>query len=277
MRQLDIKTKWGRDRYYVIDSGELKKVASDFAGVISQYIKNFGSDWFGSSYSEFERAVTVGDNSLVKESDDFLKQIEDQVPISRGWKNIDDVVGAVPNIPAYLAGHPQCMRRRQRTMKENAPLVIYMDLTTSAMISARDVRKRGVTLLALVRQLVEHRSVELWVGASLGRYGGGSGTVTWRIDTAPLDLARAAFYISATVMARGFGYSICNKVLETSGTWPFNNFELHKQTAKERLGAVFPGQEILYVPPIIGFDELVSKPVEWIKRTMAQYVNREAA
>lgn len=277
MRKLDIKTKWGRDRYFVIDSGELKTVASNFAGVISRYIRNFGSDWFGSNYSEFERAVTVGDNSLVKESDDFLKQIEDQVPISRGWKNVDDVVGALPNIPAYLSGHPQCMRRRQRTMKDNAPLVIYMDLTTSAMISARDVRKRGVTLLALVRQLVEHRSVELWVGSSLGRYGGGSGTVMWRIDTAPLDLARAAFYISATVMARGFGYSICNAELETAGTWPFNNFELHKATAKERLGAVFPGQEILYVPPIIGFDELVNKPVAWIKRTMAQYVNREAA
>jgi hypothetical protein len=275
MRKLDIKTKHGSDRYYLIDSGELTKVAFDYAGVIQRYIRNFGADWFGRDYSAFERQVKVGDNDLVKASDDFLKEIEDQVPMSRGWKNVDDVVGAIPNIPAFLAGHPQCMRRRERVMKDTAPLVIYMDLTTSAMISAREVQKRGVVLLALVRQLIEHRPVELWVGASLG--GGsqrGAGTVAWRIDTAPLDLARAAFHISATVMARGFGYSLCNEILGTGGSWPFNSFELHCSTAKERLGAVFPGQEILYVPPIIGFDELVSKPVAWIKKTLASYVRQ---
>jgi hypothetical protein len=286
MRNLDIKTKYGIDRYMMIDSGELKTVAADNAAVVQKGINSFGSDWSGASYQEFERKIVVGDNDLVRESDDFLRQIEDQVPMSRGWRNVDDVVGAVPNIPAFLAGHPQCMRRRERTMRDNAPLAIYMDLTSSAMISARDVQRRGVTLLALVRQLVEHRPVELWVGISLGKgwsrsYGSGnspaSGTVAWKIDTAPLDLARAAFYISATVMARGFGYNISNHRQNTGGGWPLDSHDLHCRTAKERLGAVFTGQEMLYIPPIIGYDELVSKPVEWIKRTMASYVQQPNA
>lgn len=286
MRKLDIRItvprnyggeRKGIDRYMLIDSGELKTVARDNATALRS--KGTWGSWSGGSYADFERKVVVGDNELVKESEKFLREIEDLAPVSRGWRNVDDVVGAVPNIPAFLAGHPQCMRRRERVMKQTSPLVIYMDLTTSASISAEDVQRRGVVLLALVRQLVEHRPVELWVGTSLGTYSDSvlSCTTAWRIDTAPLDLARAAFHISATSMARGFGYGICQSVLGSGGNWPLNDHELHCRTAKARLGAAFPGQEILYVPPVYGTDEMVRKPVEWIRRTMAQYVQRVAA
>lgn len=277
MRQLDIKTKYGRDRYCVIDGGELKRVASDYAGVIRSKMRG-DSSWYGRSYEQFAKCLEIGDNALVKDSEEFMRQIEDVVPLTRGWRNVDDVVGGMPIVPAYLAGHPLCMRRRERTMKQTAPLVVYMDLTSSGMVSSRDVQKRGVALLALVRQLAAHRPVELWIGASLGGYDRDplSGTICWRIDTAPLDLARAAFYISATVMSRGFGYSLAQHLLGTGGSWPFNDYDKHCRTAKERLAAVFPGKEIMYVPPIMGTDELVREPVKWLKRTLAQYVQKAA-
>src|SRR5262245_10378216 len=256
MRKIEIQTQWGKDGYVLFGSGELKNAAFDYGGVIKSKMGG-SSDWYGSTYTEFARQVVVGDPDLVKQSEKYMNQIEDQVPFSLGWRNVDDVVGAIPNVPAFLAGHPQCMRRRQRVMKETAPLVIYMDLTSSGGISSDRVQKRGIVLLSLVRRLVEHRPVALWVGSSLGGGGKvGSGTVAWRIDTAPLDLARAAFYISATVMSRGFGYGLCQHELGTGGSWPFHNYDLHCRTAKERLAAVFPGQEIMYVPPIYMGDEL---------------------
>lgn len=277
MRRIDLATKWGKDRYLLLENGDLTNYSKTHADKLRSKIgSGSGARWYGGTYSDFATKVVTGDETLVEESESFLRQIENQVPMSRGWRNIDDVVGAIPNVPAFLAGHPQCMRRRERTMKETAPLAIYMDLTSSAGISAREVQQRGIVLLALTRLLVEHRPVELWVGTSLGSYSGDmSGTVAWRIDTAPLDLARSAFHISATVMARGFGYCLCQDELGTGGHWPFANHTKHCETAKERLANVFAGQELLYIPPIYWGDELTSDPVGWLKRTLAGYVKSE--
>lgn len=273
----ETKRSWGdrktTDRYLVLDAGELRGLADKHSGLLSRYIGRFGSDWYGTSYSDFAKKVVIGDKEIVRESEDFLSKIEDQNPLSRGWRNVDDVVGAIPNVPAFLAGHPQCMRRRERVARDNSPLTIYMDLTSSGGIDAKAVQKRGIVLLALVRRLVEHRSVELWVGSSLGGGSkGGSGTCMWRIDTAPLDLARSGFHVSATVMSRGFGYFMCEHELETGGSWPFNDYDYHCRTAKDRLAAVFPGSEIMYVAPIMLGDEMTNDPVNWVKRTIRSYV-----
>ena len=274
MRKINVKIdKLGRDDYILLENGDLMDYVAKFAGKLKSKIREAGS-WVGSSYEDFMKKVATGDESLVASSEALLSKIEDQVPMSRGWRNVDDVVGAVPNVPAFLAGHPQCMRRRERTMRETAPLAIYMDLTSSAGISESDVQKRGVALLALTRLLVEHRPVELWVGTSLGGTGR-SGTVAWRIDTAPMDLARAAFHISATVMSRGFGYCICQEVMDTGGSWPWGSHSRHCETAKARLAEAFPGQDLLYLPPILLGDELTRDPVGWVKRTMAEYVGKE--
>jgi len=281
MRRISNDTQWGKDDYLLLEASELLPLTNKHENSLRGRVSG---SWFGSSYQEFRQRIETGDNSLVAESDAHLAKIEDQVPMSRGWRNVDDVVGAVPNVPAFLAGHPQCMRRRQRTMRDTAPLAIFMDLTSSAGISAEDVQKRGVVLLALTRLLVEHRPVELWVGTGLGSGYSQRGnravsaTVAWRIDTAPLDLARAAYHVSATAMSRGFGYQMAHVELDMPhGAWPFGNYDLHCRTAEQRLKHTFAGQELLYIPPIMLGDELTKDPVGWVKRVMAQYVGEEEA
>jgi hypothetical protein len=268
MRREDRKTKMGDDRYLLMDAGELTLAFSKYRAGMS-----FGS-WNGDSESDFAKKVATGDVGLVEEADDFLTKLEDQVPMSRGFRNVDDVVGALPNVPAFLAGHPQCMRRRVKVAKDNAPLTIYMDLTSSGGINASDVERRGVALLALSRTLIEHRPVELWIGSSLGK-NFVSGTVAWRIDTVPLDLARAAYHISGTAMSRSFGYGIAKSVLGTGGAWPFNNYSLHCDTAEQRLRNVMGFGELLYVPPIYLGDKLTKDPVGWIKKQLVRYVGEE--
>jgi len=264
MRKFSKNTQYGKDQFLFLSAGEIP-------GMVAKYDGHFTSgSWAGDSMSDFKRKVSLGDPALVAESEKFLNSIENLVPVSRGWRNYDDVVGAIPNIPAFLAGHPQCMRRRQRVAKENAPLTIYMDLTSSAAIEAKTVQRRGVVLLALVRMLVEHRPVELWVGISKGR-GGLSGTVAWKIDTTPLDLARSSYHIGATMMARGFGYGIDDAVHQTGGSWPFSSHDLHCRTAKARLMEAMDVQDMLFVPPIFVTDPLTNDPVGWLKRTMKEY------
>lgn len=271
MRTFENTIEHGIDRYVMMGAEEISTLTEKHSNRLSRTIN---SSWYGDQFPAFRQKVVTGDEGLVQQSEAFLEKLENQLPMTRGWRNVDDVVGAVPNVPAMLAGVPQSMRRRERTMKISAPLAIYMDLTSSGGISAEKVMHRGVALLALVRMMVEHRSVELWVGASLGQYRV-SGTCAWRIDTAPLDLARSAYHVSATAMSRGFGYTMCHDLMHTQGGWPFGNYPLHCRTAPERLRPAFEGQELMYIPPIYLGDELTSNPVAWIKRVMAQYVKTE--
>jgi hypothetical protein len=273
MRQIDLTYDKRPDRYLLLESDEVIPAVKSIEKRLTGYLARNRSWSGGNSFDELLNKIMLGDETLVAASEAMLEKIEDQVPMSKGYQTVDDVVGAFPNIPAYLAGQPMCMRRRKRVTKNNAPLVIYMDLTSSAGIDAKRIQDRGTVLLALVRLLCDHRAVELWVGTGLGGgYNGVSGTVAWRIDTAPLDLARAAFRIASTSIARGFGYEMATEKFETGGGWPLGDFRRHQATAKERLANVFEGQEILYVPPIFLTDEMTTDPVGWVKRTLKEYV-----
>lgn len=245
--------------------------AQEIPGLLVHSDSGGNNKWHGDTYEAFRAKAVRGDEGLVDESEKFLASIEDQIPVSRGWRNVEDVVGALPNVPAYLAGHPQCMRRRERVARDNAPIAIYMDLTSSAGIDARVVARRGVVLLALTRMLVEHRAVTLWVGVSQD-VGSGAGTVAWRIDTMPLDLARAAYQIGGTAMSRRFGYGVNMGLNGAGGHWPFRDHELGARTGKERMQNIL-GCEVLYIPRIYLTDQMTTDPVAWLRRVMAEYVN----
>jgi hypothetical protein len=220
----------------------------------------------GLSISDFEKKALGGDENYVAESDKFLTLIEDQVPMSRGWRNVDDVVGAVPNVPAFLAGHPQHMRRRERVSRDNTPLTIFMDLTSSMVIHKSHVLKRGTVLLALARMLVEHRPVELWAGSVL--LDTNSTTVAWRIDTTPMDLARAAFHISDPLMSRVFGYGVARSL----GNEQYMGTLSQNVEKENRLRMISGWGETLYIPGIHRDDPMTTDPISWIRRIMKRYV-----
>lgn len=277
MRTQTVQTKWGRDHYMMIEAGELSSVLKQHESQMK--VSAWTQKWAGETVAVMRQRIVTGHDALVEQSDRFYDQIADQVPMSRGWSNVDDVVGAVPNVPAFLAGQPQCMRRRQRTAKENAPLTIYMDLTSSSTVSQRDVLRRGLVLLALTRMLVQHRSVELWVGAACSVDQYAASTIAWRIDTAPLDTARAAYHISSPAMSRLFAYGVMRRVLgarevEQTLYFPFRNYQQHVQTAEQRMRVMING-DMLFIPPLHGHDPMLTDPVGWLRRTMSRYVRQE--
>lgn len=270
MRQEQMSTEWGLDKYLLMDTSEIPTVTESY----SKWMQYHDISWTGGDdYYAMRRKAVAGDEGLVSKSEQLLAEIEDQVPISRGWRNVDDVVGSVPNVPAYLAGHPQCMRRRERADRDTAPLTVFVDLTSSAGINAHHVLRRGIAILALVRALVEHRAITLWAGVAQD-VGSGSGTVAWQIDTAPLDLARAAYHIAHPAMSRRFGYGANRAFNGSGGGWPFNNFETQRKTAQVRLERLLGG-EVLHVSPIFINDPSVADPIGWVKRTIAKYTGTQ--
>jgi hypothetical protein len=265
------------DHYTFVEAGDLRALCQKH----DAHIENFGArGWYGNhGKAAALRALTLGDESLVAASDALLAKLEDKLPRTKKRQMQRTVSGGMVCVPEYLTGQPECMRLRRRLDRNDAPVTIFMDLTSSAMIDADKLLKRGTAILALARALCEHRVVELWGGIALGGgagYRGGkawASTFAWRIDTVPLDLARAAFLLSAPAMARGIGYGLAPTLAghsTWSGSWPFGAHDLHVRTQAVRLRSATAAAEMLVVPPIYGTDPLVTAPLDWIMRELAR-------
>ena len=241
---------------------------------INNGVRFSAGEWYGDlDNTSAIHYLHRGDDKLVAPSDAMVEALEGTAIHTQKWRNVDDVAGSIPNVPAYLAGHPCAMRRRTRLDQDDAPIAVFIDLDSSAGISAKDVLRRGTAALALTRLLSDHRPVELWAGIAMN-VGYGSSTIAWRIDTAPLDLARAAFALCSPAVSRGLGYKLSHAVHGSTGGWPFDNYSKHRNSGQERLERVF-GQKVLYIPGVYLTDELITNPTAWIKRELEKYTHKE--
>lgn len=229
-------------------------------------------DWTGGMEGhESTRCLEMGNESLVAESDEFLSQFENMEFSTHAYRVVSDVQGGVPDVPSFLAGHPICMRRRQKVVLDTAPMTIIADITSSADITSKNVRRRGCAIMALARMLCAIRPVELWIVVGLGRQEF-AGEVLTRIDTAPLDLGRAAHMIGHPSVPRALGYGYLQAHHATGGGWNFGDITLHRKTARDSyIQALGLSGELLYCPPVFSTDKNITKPVGWIKDMLAQY------
>lgn len=230
------------------------------------------NDWTGGvDWADAVHMTRAGDLSRVAPSDKFLAQFETVAPMRAAWRTVDDVVGALPNIPAYLAGTPLTMRRRARVASEQAPLAIVIDIASSGGIDAKRIERRGAAVLALVRALSAVRPIELWAGVSAtpsGKGNAGAWHVYTRIETAPLDLARAAHFLVSPAVSRALLYGIIYKASgnekEMGLRWPYGDHDFSRRMGREILGRVMGSDEIFYIPPPYVSDALVDKPEQWL-------------
>lgn len=239
---------------------------------------NSGNRWTGNKdYDESIKQTRLGDLSGVAASDKLLAELESIIPQTRSWRNRLDVVGGIPNVPAYLSGQPYNMRRRERVMSEQSPLTIFASMELSGGISIDTMRKRGATILALVRTLANNRPVELYMCNSTGMNGVGSHLLV-RIDTAPLDLARAAHVLTCPSVTRGLGYATNEMLMKKKlrkqwpGHWAYGSDYTYRKHALDIFKrAVCPANEAILLPAAHLDDRLVETPVEWLKEMMVQY------
>jgi hypothetical protein len=263
--------KGGKDYFAVCDIAGFAEMADKVKGH-HRTSTTASKEWTGNkSYQTAVDQVRNGDLSGVAASEALLDKLETEQYVSPMWRNRLDVVGGSPCVPAFLAGHPMAMRRRERVMAEQGPLTIIVSMTLSGGIDTEAMRARGATLLALVRMLSANRPVEVYTAVCLGGDNHGTHVLT-RLDTAPLDLARAAHMLTCPAVTRGIGYGICQEQLRSGGNWPHADFDAYQKTARELYSAVIgTSSEVLYVGAAHYNDPMVRKPVEWLKATLAQY------
>lgn len=267
--EIDAVCKRGqKDKFILFDGlSELADFATDNAPNIEC---GFGGDM---STRESIAAIRNGNLRAVAPSDAFMGNLESIMPASRSWETVDNVIGAVPNIPAYITGNPYNMRLRKRTKSEAAPLRVICDLTSAGGIDADKVEKRGYAILALARLLTAARPVELWCGTALD--GGDrkhSSIIMARIETSPMDLARAAHTISHPSVSRGVFYGISKKVHRAKGAWPYGEMNTFRERGAKIMGAVFGDSELLFVPSVsLDDDASIKTPAKWLADKLALY------
>jgi len=230
--------------------------------------------WVGYlSADEARERTRYGDLSLVEPSDKLLARMEQvEMPTSRA-RLADDVCGALPNVPAFIAGHPLNMRRRKREESAAAPLAIIADLTTSAALSAAQIATRGAAILALVRALSARRPIELWVCAMLDADNyQNCVTIAARIETTPLDLARAAFALTHAAFPRRVLYDHAHHFHGYKGQWPYGTAALTREQMEAVCAPAFSHvSETLCIPGLHLQDPLLADPIKWVEGKIAEH------
>ena len=235
----------------------------------------FEPDFHGEDFYAASRSCQNGNESYVAASDKIMAELEGLIGFnSSSFRTINDVVGGSPNIGNYLAGNPMSMRRRVRTHSEFAPITIVADLGLRAMNTDAEIARRGAAVLALVRILSTMRPVTLYVGAC-SRSSTNSTTATMvRVETAPLDLARAAYMTSSKAFTRKLCFDVmeCQANTYQSLSTPYENMEGYLSVAHAYWNRIFPG-DMIYVPRLVGDrrDAVARDPKAWLLDQLAKH------
>lgn len=178
------------------------------AGLAYRSRHDSDSEWAGSTFAEAMQRAAAGDMSRVSRADRLLDRIEAGLDLSSLRRlSTPSVAGGSPNVVAYLAGSPLSMRSRRPVMSDRGEVVIFANLFISASFNLSVYERRGAALLALVRAVSQIRPITLYAtGVSVDDTARKIQAV--KIDTAPLDLARAAWILCAPEAFRQLALSV---------------------------------------------------------------------
>ena len=265
-----VRAALGRDAVTHFRFADSPGAMADYA-IASGRIRG-ADEWSGGlEAAEAARRCHYGDLPRVAASDALLSRFErfSFQSVRREWR--DDICGQVPNVPAYLAGTPLSMRRRAKVESAAAPLAIVVDLTSSAMIGSKDLERRGAAILAIVRVLSARRPVELWAGTITDADSRKNATAHFaRIETAPLDLARAAFVLVSPAFPRQLCYG-ASRLDGFEGHWPFGNDTTSRRFLEDIIRPAMPHiGDFLAVPAAHQTDEIHKSPEAWMESTLAR-------
>jgi hypothetical protein len=253
---------------------------SEFADTLNADAKFLAEEegrraWAGNmTKAEALRATVAGNLPGVAALEQFLERMEAfELPTAR-HQTIDDVCGGVPNVPAFIAGHPLNMRRRVRRENEAAPIAVIVDTISGADIEADKVNRRGAAILALVRALSARRPVELWACGALDADNTKNAVfVLIRIETTPLDLATAAFALAHAAFPRQLIHRYGFAHYGFQGRRPFGGIG-PLETAQFR-AAVLPAlphvTDAVCVPGMGANDLSLTDPAAWLARQIAEH------
>lgn len=225
------------------------------------------------------KRIETGDDLAAIEIEKILSKIESHMLITTGSHVSDDVVGATPNVPAFLSGQPMNMRTRKSAKTGRGPISLFLETTTSSGFTGRDRIGRIAAMMALARALAVHRPLNLWFNITWG----GTGRLTQtsvQIETNPIDMSRIAALCANLDNVNSAGgqdsrnncANHCASTGNNWGSWAYGIPILERKFAGEILARVIsPGSEVAYLPAgLMGTDDLTN-PENWVERMLKKF------
>lgn len=191
---------------------------SDYTKNRVRHYSDISDSFYGITADKMKPLTKNGWDEGIKKSDEILSYIEDKVKVdTQAFRVMGSPAGGAVNVPATLANSPMSMRLRRKVIEETNPINVYIDIGASCATDKKHMMLRGSANLALVRVMSQVRPVVLNLinGFSNSQKGSGyyTNSVNIRIDTTPIDLATASFYLTRPEMLRrvGFAYLVAKK------------------------------------------------------------------
>lgn len=209
----------------------------------------YTEDWAGATYDDAKAQAVAGDPSYVERSDALLEKIETDFA-GEGFLPVTSnaLTGGAVNVPAFLSGSPLAMRQRRRQVAEGGEIVLMVNCFISAIIPHETIMRRGVAQLALVRALATVRPVRLFI------YGSHTGKPEtffgYFVETAPLDLARAAWSLCAPQSYRQVMLAAHYMLERKNETYAQQDLRFADAWAREVVGA----EATILTPPLVSRD-----------------------
>lgn len=230
-------------------------------------------NWNGNqTYSQARKMLWQGDSDAVERSEKLLDQMEASgIELqTEYWDN--DLAGAIPCIPSYLAGSPESMRRLVESTSETSPVKIFTSVCLSGGFSASEIEKRGTAILALVRKLSLIRPVELHIYADMhGRATDDTGDCAIpviKLDTAPLDLTTVSYALANP----GFLRQLCfawGDARGFDGAWAWRG---SPATYTTRIREVLKAEtQDMVINGAYLSDDLMRNPLKWVNDQVVKY------
>lgn len=278
-----------RDKITRFDSPEeflayCKALPYDYHADYNRFGSNYSHNWGGDKFTEVLPMLEHGDMRNVKAAQRIIDQMQENEIFTTGVKLITpSIIGFIPNVPGAIMGHPRSMLNRIESDLESVqtPIVIYYDVSVSAGVRDREILNRGVAAMALVMALNAFRPVELycvscWNARNDNQSGHG---VAVRVETKPLDLARAAFMMTAKEFTRRICFSAAfhqadRKAFPHSFPWAWG-VGLDDNYIRNMREAYNMNEQDIFLKGGYLFDRLMlDNPIQWVKQMIEKHTQR---
>jgi len=250
--------------------------------------------------NEGMRINLQGDETHVKKAQSIVKQLSINIETPRNeWYR--EQYGYFPDVDAYVQGQPQDMWMQRTIHEDRSPIKMWVGLTSSAMIDERDLISRGAAISAFVIAMSNIRPVVLvpfvtlgssrraneraYTYDSIGRrrqdkshrddanWGVRNMIISWNISTQPLILSEV-MALTRPEVCRYMGIEACRHLFgqDASEDPSFHHDSFDEDKMRQHLNAA---PDDLYLPPLHGYDPLISNPVKWIQDQITRYTSGE--
>ncbi len=228
---------------------------------------DYADSWLGGESPRGAlNTLLFGNDATTAQAEELLSQIALPEISTRRAVTVRSPYGGRVSVSDWLAGSPTPMRRRRKTDLDTNPLQVYVSTTCSAAITADQIMRRGVAILAYLMLAQQYRPVDLCLYTDMHGDDDGTTHLLIPIESRPLNLSTSAYCLTSAGYDRGLTHSVGRMLNGFDGSWAAG-FQYGRANAAYTAGLrrkFNASDDALMISSIHAHDPLLTDPLGWI-------------